>query len=249
MNRQVYQEPLVSRYTSPEMQWIFSEQNKFQHWRRCWVALAESQYELGLSEIITEKMLAELRAFKDDINFDVAQAKEKEIRHDVMAHVYAFGQQCPTAEPIIHLGDTSQFVGCNTDLMALKLVKKLLVNVIANLAGFCRQHKDLATLGYTHYQPAQPTTVGKRNTLYIQDLIMDLDYVEHLERQVKARGAKGTVGTQASFLELFKGDHDKVRKLDELVAAKLGFSDIFAVTGQLALRQWLTKGTPCVQSG
>ncbi len=241
MNRQVYQEPLVSRYTSPEMQWIFSEQNKFQHWRRCWVALAEAQYELGLSEIITAKMLAELRAFKDDINFEVAQAKEKEIRHDVMAHVYAYGQQCPTAEPIIHLGATSQFVGCNTDLMvqrdALKLIKKLLVNVIANLAGFCRQHKDLATLGYTHYQPAQPTTVGKRNTLYIQDLIMDLDYIEHLERQVKARGAKGTVGTQASFLELYKGDHDKVRKLDELVAAKLGFSDIFAVTGQTYTRK------------
>ncbi len=241
MNHEVYQEPLVSRYTSPEMQWIFSEKNKFQNWRRCWIALAEAEHELGLTEIITEKMLDELRAFKDDINFEVAQAKEKEIRHDVMAHVYAYGQQCPTAEPIIHLGATSQFVGCNTDLMvqrdALKLIKKALVNVMANLSVFCRKHKDLATLGYTHYQPAQPTTVGKRNTLYIQDLIMDLDYIEHLEVQIKARGAKGTVGTQATFIELYKGDHDKVRKLDELVAAKLGFSDLFAVTGQTYTRK------------
>jgi adenylosuccinate lyase len=241
MNRDVYQEPLVSRYTSPEMQWIFSEKNKFQNWRRCWIALAEAERELGLTEIITEKMLDELRAHKDDINFEVAQAKEKEIRHDVMAHVFAYGQQCPTAEPIIHLGATSQFVGCNTDLImqrdALRLVKKALVNVIANLAVFCRTHKDLATLGYTHYQPAQPTTVGKRNTLYIQDLIMDLDYLEHLERQLKARGAKGTVGTQATFIELYKGDHDKVRKLDKLVALKLGFADVFEVTGQTYTRK------------
>lgn len=241
MNRDVYQEPLVSRYTSPEMQWLFSERNKFQTWRRCWVALAEAERELGLTDIITERMIDELKAHQDDINFDVAQAKEKEIRHDVMAHVYAYGQQCPTAEPIIHLGATSQFVGCNADLImqrdALKLVKKALVNVIANLAAFSRKYKDMATLGYTHYQPAQPTTVGKRNTLYIQDLIMDLDYLEHLEMQVKARGAKGTVGTQATFLELYKGEHDKVRKLDELVAAKLGFTDVFDVTGQTYTRK------------
>lgn len=241
MNRKVYQEPLVSRYTSAEMQWIFSEQNKFQTWRRCWLALAEAELELGLTDIINQHMIDELRKHQEDINFEVAQAKEKEIRHDVMAHVFAYGQQCPAAEPIIHLGATSQFVGCNTDLIlqrdALRLIKKGVVNVIANLVRFCREYKDLATLGYTHYQPAQPTTVGKRNTLYIQDLIMDLDYIENLEKQVKARGAKGTVGTQATFIELFKGDHAKVRQLDELVAKKLGFSQLFAVSGQTYTRK------------
>lgn len=241
MKRNTYQEPLVSRYTSPEMQWIFSEENKFQKWRECWIALAEAQYELGLTDIVTKEMVDELKAHKDDIDFDVAAAKEKEIRHDVMAHVYAYGLKCPTAEPIIHLGATSQFVGCNTDLMvqreALALVKKGIVNVLANLSGFCLKHKDLATLGYTHYQPAQPTTVGKRNTLYLQDLIMDLEYVELLETQVKARGVKGTVGTQATFIELFHGDHGKVRELDQLVSAKLGFSDVFGVTGQTYTRK------------
>ncbi|MEN8139793.1 MAG: adenylosuccinate lyase [Thermodesulfobacteriota bacterium] len=241
MNRKVYQEPLVSRYTSPEIQWIFSEQNKFQTWRRCWIALAEAEMELGLTDIINQHMIDELKAHETDINFEVAQAKEKEIRHDVMAHVYAYGQQCPAAEPIIHLGATSQFVGCNTDLIvqrdALAFIKKALLNVIANLANFCRTHKDLATLGYTHYQPAQPTTVGKRNTLYIQDLLMDLDYIEGLEKQIKARGAKGTVGTQATFLELFKGDHAKVRELDRLVSEKLGFDQVFAVTGQTYTRK------------
>ncbi|MDA3971603.1 MAG: adenylosuccinate lyase [Desulfobulbaceae bacterium] len=241
MKRNVYQEPLVSRYTSPEMQWIFSEENKFQKWRECWIALAESQYELGLTDIVTKEMVDELKAHKNDIDFDVAAAKEKEIRHDVMAHVYAYGLKCPTAEPIIHLGATSQFVGCNADLMmqreALALVKKGLIHVIANLSVFCKKHKALATLGYTHYQPAQPTTVGKRNTLYLQDLIMDLEYIEELETQVKARGAKGTVGTQATFLELFKGDHDKVRELDQLVSAKLGFTDVFGVTGQTYTRK------------
>lgn len=245
MNRQVYQEPLVSRYTSPEMQWIFSEQNKFQNWRRCWIALAEAQLELGLTDIVNQHMVDELKQHQNDINFEVAQAKEKEIRHDVMAHVYAYGLQCPAAEPIIHLGATSQFVGCNTDLIvqrdALQLLKKGVVNVIANLAKFCRNNKDLATLGYTHYQPAQPTTVGKRNTLYIQDLIMDLDYIITLEQQVKARGAKGTVGTQATFIELFKGDHEKVRQLDRLVAEKLGFDQVFAVTGQTYTRKLDTK--------
>lgn len=240
MNREIYQEPLVSRYTSREMQQIFSEQTKFTTWRRCWVALAEAQHELGLP-LVTRPMIDELKRFEADINFDVAAQKEKEIRHDVMAHVYAYGCQCPTAEPIIHLGATSQFVGCNTDLIlqrrALGLIKKALLNVIANLVSFCRTHKALATLGYTHYQPAQPTTVGKRHTLYIQDLLMDLDYIEHLEKQFKARGAKGTVGTQATFLELFNGDHDKVRKLDELVAKKLGFNDVFDVTGQTYTRK------------
>ncbi len=241
MNREVYQEPLVSRYTSAEMQRIFSEKNKFTTWRRCWIALAEAQHELGLTDIVTREMIAELKSHAEDINFEVAAAREKEIRHDVMAHVYAYGRQCPKAEAIIHLGATSQFVGCNSDLImqrdALKLIKKALVNVIANLSRFCRQHKDLATLGYTHYQPAQPTTVGKRFTLYIQDLLIDLDYLENLEKQIKARGAKGTVGTQATFLELFKGDHEKVRRLDNLVADKLGFYEVFAVTGQTYTRK------------
>ena len=241
MNREIYQEPLVSRYTSPEMQQLFSEQNKFQTWRKCWIALAEAQNELGLDNIVTDEMVNELKAHEHDIDFDVAAKKEKEIRHDVMAHVFAYGQKCPTAEPIIHLGATSQFVGCNTDLSiqrdGLKLIKKALLNVIANLSRFCREYKSLATLGFTHYQPAQPTTVGKRNTLYIQDLLMDLDYIESLEAQFKARGVKGTVGTQATFLELFKGDHDKVRQLDRLVSKKLGFDTVFDVTGQTYTRK------------
>jgi len=235
MNRNIYQEPLVSRYTSSEMQELFSEHFKFTTWRRCWVALAEAQHELGL-ELVTRAMVEELKEHIEDIDFDIAAAKEKEIRHDVMAHVYTYGLQCPKAEAIIHLGATSQFVVCNTDLIiqkkALALIKKALVNVIANLYTFCDTYKDMATLGFTHYQPAQPTTVGKRNTLYIQDLLMDLDYIDNLEQQVKARGAKGTVGTQATFLELFHGDHAKVRELDRLVSEKLGFDQVFAVTGQ-----------------
>ncbi len=235
MNRNIYQEPLVSRYTSSEMQELFSERFKFTTWRRCWVALAEAQHELGL-ELVTHEMVKELKEHVEDIDFDIAAAKEKEIRHDVMAHVYAYGLQCPKAEAIIHLGATSQFVVCNTDLIiqkkALALIKKALVNVISNLYSFCDTYKNMATLGFTHYQPAQPTTVGKRNTLYIQDLLMDLDYIENLEQQVKARGAKGTVGTQATFLELFHGDHAKVRELDRLVSKKLGFDRVFAVTGQ-----------------
>ncbi|TBV83319.1 MAG: adenylosuccinate lyase [Desulfobulbaceae bacterium] len=241
MNREIYQEPLVSRYTSPEMQAVFSEHGKFTTWRRCWIALAEAQHELGLNNLVTKEMIAELKAHATDINFELAAQKEKEIRHDVMAHVYAYGQQCPTAEPIIHLGATSQFVGCNTDLLlqkqALTLVKKALLNVMANLANFCRKHKALVTLGYTHYQPAQPTTVGKRHTLYLQDLMMDLEAIEWLEGQIKARGVKGTVGTQATFLELFQGDQQKVRQLDELVALKLGFSKVFPITSQTYTRK------------
>jgi adenylosuccinate lyase len=234
-NHDVYQDPLVSRYTSKAMQELFSERFKFTTWRRCWVALAEAQHELGL-KLVTREMVEELQAHIDDIDYETAARKEKEIRHDVMAHVYTYGLRCPKAEAIIHLGATSQFVVCNTDLIiqkkALQLLKKALINVIANLRLFCEQHANLATLGFTHYQPAQPTTVGKRNTLYIQDLIMDLAYMEHLEQQIKARGAKGTVGTQATFLELFEGDHGKVRELDRLVASKLGFTEVFAVTGQ-----------------
>ncbi len=235
MNRDIYQEPLVSRYTSIEMQELFSERFKFTNWRRCWVALAEAQLELGLN-LVTREMVDELKEHVNDIDFEIAAAKEKEIRHDVMAHVYAYGLQCPKAEAIIHLGATSQFVVCNTDLIiqkkALQLIKKTVINVISNLSKFCSKYKDMATLGFTHYQPAQPTTVGKRNTLYIQDLLMDLDYIENLEQQVKARGAKGTVGTQATFIELFQGDHAKVRELDSLVSKKLGFDTVFAVTGQ-----------------
>ena len=235
MNRNAYQEPLVSRYTSPEMQFLFSEQFKFSTWRKCWIALAEAQHELGLAAV-TSEMIAEMKAHADDIDFDLAAAKEKEIRHDVMAHVYVYGRQCPLAEPIIHLGATSQFVVCNTDLLAqkkaLQLVKASLLQTIVNLTRFAEEYADLATLGYTHYQPAQPTTVGKRTTLCIQDLLMDLRYIEHLEKEIKARGAKGTVGTQATFLELFDGDHNKVRALDKLVAKKLGFDEVFPVTGQ-----------------
>lgn len=236
MNRDIYQEPLVSRYTSREMQELFSEKTKFTNWRRCWVALAEAQYELGLTDIIQPEMIEQMRANIENIDYDVAAAKEKEIRHDVMAHVYEFGQKCPKAEGIIHLGATSQFVVCNTDLIvqkkAMDLVRKSLLKVISNLSKFALEYKELPTLGFTHYQPAQPTTVGKRNTLYIQDLIMDIEYIDSFLAQVKARGAKGTVGTQATFIELFHGDNDKVRELDRLVSEKLGFDSVFAVTGQ-----------------
>lgn len=241
MNREIYQEPLVSRYTSKEMQELFSERTKFSTWRRCWLALAEAQYELGLSDIISEGMLEQMRSNLDNIDFDIAAQKEKEIRHDVMAHVFEFGQKCPAAAGIIHLGATSQFVVCNTDLIlqkrAMSMVRASLLKVIENLARFCEKYKDLPTLGFTHYQPAQPTTVGKRNTLYIQDLLMDLEYIDHYLGQMKARGAKGTVGTQATFLELFKGDHQKVRDLDMRVSKKLGFDDAFAVTGQTYSRK------------
>lgn len=239
--RDVYQEPLVSRYTSKEMQQLFSESKKFSTWRKCWIALAEAQHELGLTDIVTTEMLDEMRANWNNIDYEAAAAKEREIRHDVMAHVYEFGLRCPHAAGIIHLGATSQFVVCNTDLLiqreALALIKKALLQAIKNLAAFAYTYKNLPTLGYTHYQPAQPVTVGKRNTLYIQDLIMDLEYVEMFLSQIKARGVKGTVGTQATFLELFKGDHAKVRALDELVAKKLGFEAIFQVTGQTYTRK------------
>jgi adenylosuccinate lyase len=241
MSHSVYQEPLVSRYTSKEMQHLFSDQKKFTTWRTCWVALAEAQKELGLTDIISESMLDEMRRNIGNIDFDIARQKEKEIRHDVMAHVYEFGLKCPSAEAIIHLGATSQFVVCNTDLIVQKegllIIRNGLLNVISNLASFCRQYKDLPTLGYTHYQPAQPTTVGKRNTLYIQDLILDLNYLDFHLQSMAARGAKGTVGTQATFLELFKGDHEKVRKLDQLVAEKLGFQASLPVTGQTYSRK------------
>jgi adenylosuccinate lyase len=241
MPRDIYQEPLVSRYTSRQMQHLFSEEKKFTTWRKCWVALAEAQFELGLSDIISPEMIDALKNNINNIDYNVASAKEKEIRHDVMAHVYEYGTKCPIAEGIIHLGATSQFVVCNTDLLiqrdAFRLIRKGILQVIRNLAEFCEKHKNLPTLGYTHYQPAQPTTVGKRNTLYIQDLIMDLEYIDIFLEKMKARGAKGTVGTQATFLELFKGDHEKVKQLDQLVSRKLGFDQVFSVTGQTYTRK------------
>jgi adenylosuccinate lyase len=241
MKRDIYQEPLVGRYTSYEMQALFSERQKFTTWRKCWVALAEAQLELGLTDIISQNMIDELRNNINNIDYGVASAKEKEIRHDVMAHVYEYGLKCPSAAGIIHLGATSQFVVCNTDLIihrkAMLFIRNSLLQVVHNLAQFCEKHKALPTLGFTHYQPAQPTTVGKRNTLYLQDLIMDLDYIDNYLEQIKARGAKGTVGTQATFLELFKGDHQKVRHLDKLVAKKLGFDSVFSVTGQTYTRK------------
>ncbi len=237
-----YQEPLVSRYTSKGMQYIFSEEFKFQTWRKCWIALAESQMELGL-DIIKPEMIAELVAARKTIDYAVAQAKESEIRHDVMAHVFEYGTHCPTAKGIIHDGATSQFVGCNTDLIQMKeamgIIRTGLVNLINNDAQIANKYKNLVCLGYTHYQPAQPVTIGKRFTLYIQDLLMDLESVEAIE--FKARGAKGTTGTQASYLELFDGNYKKVKALDILVAKKLGFDSVFPVTGQTYPRKFDTK--------
>jgi adenylosuccinate lyase len=227
------------------MQALFSERTKFTLWRRCWVALAESERELGLDQLISETALEEMRAHVDDINFEVAEAKERELRHDVMAHVHAFGEQCPAAKGIIHLGATSQFVGCNTDLIlhreAMKLVKRDLIRAIANLAAFVDQTKGTPILGATHYQPAQPTTVGKRFSLGLQDLLMDLSAVEWVAGQIKARGAKGTTGTQASFMALFDGDHEKVAALDRRVSEKLGFDASYPVTGQTYPRKLDTK--------
>lgn len=241
MSYQIYQEPLTSRYTSVEMQKLFSEETKFQTWRHCWVALAEAQYELGLTDLITLDMIKSMRDNVTNIDFALAKDKEKEIRHDVMAHVYEFGTKCPLAEGIIHLGATSQYVVCNTDLIIQKkglgFIKNGILNVVKNLAEFCDKYKELPTLGYTHYQPAQPTTVGKRNSLYLQDLLLDLQYLDIFVENMAARGAKGTVGTQATFLELFKGDHKKVRQLDELVAKKLGFDKTIPVTGQTYSRK------------
>ncbi|MBM9602841.1 adenylosuccinate lyase [Desulfopila inferna] len=240
MRRDIYQEPLVGRYTSTEMQFLFSEEFKFTTWRKCWTALAEAQFELGL-DLIDGEMIRQMKENQSNIDYEAASQKEKEIRHDVMAHVFEYGTKCPKAEGIIHLGATSQFVVCNTDLIiqkkALELIRRGLLQVIQNLCDFSYAHKDLATLGFTHYQPAQPTTVGKRNTLYIQDLILDLEYIDSFLKQIRARGAKGTVGTQATFLELFKGDHKKVRALDQRVAEKLGFNKTFAVTGQTYSRK------------
>ncbi len=229
-----YESPLNSRYASKEMQFLFSPDKKFRTWRRLWIALAESEKELGLP--ITEAQIAELKAHADDINYEVAEERERAVRHDVMSHVYAYGQQCPLAKPIIHSGATSCYVGDNTDIIimheALELIRDKLVNVLNVLADFAERYQALPTLGYTHYQPAQLTTVGKRATLWMQDLVMDLEEIEAQLAKKKLRGAKGTTGTQASFLELFRGDHEKVKALDRLVAKKMSYPTVFAVTGQ-----------------
>ncbi len=237
--REVYENPLITRYASKEMAHTFSDDVKFKTWRRLWIALAEAERELGLN--ITEEQIAELKAYAEDINYHVAEAREKEVRHDVMAHVYAYGEQCKSAKAIIHLGATSCYVGDNTDIIvthkALNIIENKLINVIAKLKDFALKYKDTATLGFTHYQPAQLTTVGKRATLYIQDLIMDLDQLKFVKGQLKLRGVKGTTGTQASFLTLF-GDANKVKRLEKLVAEKLGYSKTFSVTGQTYPRKF-----------
>ena len=229
-----YETPFSSRYASKEMQYLFSPDNKFRTWRRLWIALAQTEQELGLP--ITDEQIAELQAHADDINYDVAAAREKEVRHDVMAHVYAYGQQCPNAKGIIHLGATSCYVGDNTDLIilydALRLVRKKLVNAIALLGKFAGEYADLPTLAFTHCQPAQPTTVGKRATLWAQEFLMDLDEVEYRLSRARLLGSKGTTGTQASFLELFEGDHEKCRLLDQKIAEKMGYASCFPVSGQ-----------------
>jgi len=229
-----YVTPLVERWATAEMAELFSAQRKFSTWRRCWIALAESERELGLS--ISADQINEMKEHVDDVDLGRAAEIERKTRHDVVAHIRTFGEQCPQAKPIIHLGATSCFVGDNTDLVlirrALLLLKKRLVNVIDNLAVFARVQKDTATLGYTHFQPAQCVTVGKRACLWLYDLLMDLRRVESLLGEIKCRGVKGTTGTQASYLKLFDGDHDKVKKLDQLVAEKLGFTASYPVTGQ-----------------
>lgn len=229
-----YQNPLITRYASPEMSEIWSPRRKFSTWRRLWVALAEAEAELGLG--ITPAQIAELKAHLDDVDFEAAERHERRLRHDVMAHVHAFGDQCPNARAIIHLGATSCFVGDNTDVLlvrdALELVRDRVVAVIDRLAKFGAEYRDLPCLAFTHMQPAQPTTVGKRACLWAYDLVLDLAEIEHRLATLKARGPKGTTGTQASFLQLFDGDHDKVRRLEKLVAEKIGFDECYAVTGQ-----------------
>ena len=238
-----YQSPLSERYASKEMQYIFSPDMKFRTWRKLLIALAETEKELGLP--ITDEQIEELKAHADDINYDVAREREKLVRHDVMSHVYAYGQQCPKAKGIIHLGATSCYVGDNTDIIvmaeALKLVRKKLVNVINELAGFADQYKAQPTLAFTHFQPAQPTTVGKRATLWLQEFLMDLEDLEYVSGTLKLLGSKGTTGTQASFLELFDGDQETIDKIDPMIAKKMGFSACYPVSGQTYSRKVDTR--------
>lgn len=249
MSTDRYQSPLSERYASKEMQYIFSPDMKFRTWRRLWIALAEVEMELGLSQdgkpVITQEQIEELKAHAEDINYDVAKAREKEVRHDVMSHVYAYGQQCPKAAGIIHLGATSCYVGDNTDIIvmaqALKLVRKKLVNVIAVLADFAQTYKAQPTLAFTHFQPAQPTTVGKRATLWMQEFCMDLEDLEYVLDGLKLLGSKGTTGTQASFLELFDKDQEKIDRIDPMIAAKMGFAQCYPVSGQTYSRKVDTR--------
>ena len=243
MSTDRYTSPLSERYASKEMQYIFSQDMKFRTWRRLWIALAETEKERGLN--ITQEQIDELKAHVDDINYDVAKAREKEVRHDVMSHVYAYGVQCPKAKGIIHLGATSCYVGDNTDIIvmteALKLVQKKLVNVIAELSKFADKYKDQPTLAFTHFQPAQPTTVGKRATLWTQEFMMDLEDLEYVLGTIKLLGSKGTTGTQASFLELFEGDQETIDKIDPMIAAKMGFKECYPVSGQTYSRKVDTR--------
>ncbi len=239
MRNDKYQTPLSDRYAGREMQYIFSPDKKFKTWRRLWIALAETEKELGLP--ITEEQIEELKSHAEDINYEVAREREKVVRHDVMSHVYAYGQQCPKAKGIIHLGATSCYVGDNTDIIlmseALELVKSKLVNVIAKLSDFAGKYKDLPTLAFTHFQPAQPTSVGKRATLWIQEFVMDLEDLEYVQGSLKLLGSKGTTGTQASFLELFDGDYETVNKIDPMIAEKMGFESCYPVSGQTYSRK------------
>ena len=243
MNTDRYVSPLSERYASKEMQYIFSPDMKFRTWRKLWIALAETERELGLN--ITQEQIDEMKAHADDINYDVAKERERQVRHDVMSHVYAFGVQCPKAKGIIHLGATSCYVGDNTDIIimteALKLVRKKLVNVIAELSKFAAQYKDQPTLAFTHFQPAQPTTVGKRATLWTQEFLMDLEDLEYVLSTMKLLGSKGTTGTQASFLELFDGDQETIDKTDPMIAEKMGFESCYPVSGQTYSRKVDTR--------
>ena len=238
-----YQSPLSERYASREMQYIFSPDMKFRTWRKLWIALAETEKELGLN--ITQEQIDELKAHAEDINYDVAKEREKIVRHDVMSHVYAYGVQCPKAKGIIHLGATSCYVGDNTDIIlmseALEIVRKKLINVIAELAKFADEHKNLPTLAFTHFQPAQPTTVGKRATLWMQEFMMDLEDLEYVKGSLKLLGSKGTTGTQASFLELFDGDQETIDKIDPMIAKKMGFETCYPVSGQTYSRKVDTR--------
>lgn len=245
-----YTSPLSERYASKEMQYIFSPDKKFKTWRRLWIALAEAENELGLKNehgepAVTKEQIDELKANADNINYDVAKQREKEVRHDVMSHVYAYGVQCPKAAGIIHLGATSCYVGDNTDVIVmtegLKLVRKKLINVIDELSKFADKYKSQPTLAFTHFQPAQPTTVGKRATLWLQEFVMDLEDVEYVLSTMKLLGSKGTTGTQASFMELFDGDEEKVKKLDDIIAKKMGFEKCFPVSGQTYSRKLDTR--------
>jgi len=238
-----YQSPLSERYASKEMQYVFSPDMKFRTWRKLWIALAETEKELGLP--ITDEQINELKEHADDINYDVAREQERKVRHDVMAHVHAYGVQCPKAKGIIHLGATSCYVGDNTDIIvmveALKIVKKKLVNVIAKLADFADEYKALPTLAFTHFQPAQPTTVGKRATLWMQEFLLDLEDIDYVLSGMKLLGSKGTTGTQASFLELFDGDHEVIEKIDPMIAKKMGFKECYPVSGQTYSRKIDTR--------